>query len=69
MHVFDEIERRKEDFNHLCENQKVRYLYAFGSSTTGKFKKDSSDIDLLVEINENDPMQRGEQLILLWDML
>jgi predicted nucleotidyltransferase len=42
-------------------------LYAFGSSTTDKFDKEKSDIDLLVEIDATDPIERGEKLISLWD--
>ena len=34
---------------------KVKFLYGFGSSITDKFDKKTSDIDLLVEIDEPDP--------------
>jgi len=46
----------------------VKYLYAFGSSTNEKFDPMSSDIDLLVEIDSPDPIDRGEKLLSLWDM-
>lgn len=39
----------------LCENYNVKTLFAFGSVTTNKFKHDS-DIDLLVDIDEKDPI-------------
>lgn len=39
----------------LCEKNNVKTLFAFGSVTTDKFKQDS-DIDLLVDIDENDPI-------------
>lgn len=39
----------------LCENNNFRTLFAFGSVTTDKFKQDS-DIDLVVDIDENDPI-------------
>jgi predicted nucleotidyltransferase len=42
-------------------------LYAFGSSTTDKFNDITSDIDLLVEIDVPDPIERGEKLLSLWD--
>jgi uncharacterized protein len=42
-------------------------LYAFGSSVTGRFAENASDIDLLVEIDSKDPIDRGEKLLELWD--
>jgi len=64
----DEIAKRREDFEYLCADHKVKFLYAFGSSITDRFDPDKSDIDLLVEIDDNDPIERGEKLISLWDM-
>lgn len=55
------------DFLILCRTHSVRYLYAFGSATTERFDDAKSDIDLLVEIDEPDPIKRGEKLISLWD--
>ncbi len=40
---------------------------AFGSSVTDRFDNKKSDIDLLVEIDYSDPLNRGEKLISLWD--
>jgi predicted nucleotidyltransferase len=67
--VKDEILKKTNDFNNLCKNHKVKYLYAFGSSTTEKFDNKESDIDLLVEIDDPDPIERGEKLISFWDRL
>lgn len=67
MVIKDEILKRLNDFNSLCQEHQVKYLYAFGSSVTGRFDYDKSDIDLLVEIDDNDPIARGEKLISLWD--
>jgi len=67
MVIKDEILKRLLDFNTLCQIHKVKYLYAFGSSVTDRFNYDTSDIDLLVEIDDNDPIERGEKLISLWD--
>jgi|ERR1035437_687996 predicted nucleotidyltransferase len=67
MMIKDFVGERKEDFKTLCKNHKVKYLYAFGSSVTNKFDFEKSDIDLLVEIDEPDPLERGEKLISLWD--
>ncbi len=67
MIIKDEILKRSNDFKALCHLHNVRYLYAFGSSTTDKFDSEKSDIDLLVEIDNSDPLERGENLISLWD--
>ena len=44
-------------------------MYAFGSSITDRFNEQSSDIDLVVEIDIEDPIERGEMLMSLWDKL
>ena len=48
---------------------KVKNLYAFGSSVTDAFNEKTSDIDLLVEIEDDDPVERGEKLMSLWDKM
>lgn len=63
------INTNKEAFYNLCEEHQVKYLFAFGSSVTDNFDYDKSDIDLLVEIDESDPLERGEKIISLWDKL
>jgi predicted nucleotidyltransferase len=68
MIIKDEILKRPRDFVILCKNHKVRFLYAFGSSIGEKFIPDKSDIDLLVEIDTEDPIDRGEKLLSLWDL-
>ena len=47
----------------------MKRLYAFGSSTTNLFDENSSDIDLLIEIDENEPLERSEKLLAIWDKL
>ncbi|MBU0489778.1 MAG: nucleotidyltransferase domain-containing protein [Bacteroidetes bacterium] len=42
-------------------------FHAFGSSVTDNFDYQKSDIDLLVEIDDLDPLERGEKLLSLWD--
>ena len=44
----------------LCELNKVRALFAFGSVTTNKFRSDS-DIDLVVDIDDNDPISYADK--------
>jgi predicted nucleotidyltransferase len=67
MRIRDEISKKKDAFIILCKDHKVKYLYAFGSSVTDEFDTDRSDIDLLVEIDSGDPVDRGEKLLSLWD--
>lgn len=55
--------------NALCERHGVARLYAFGSSVTDRFNTATSDVDLLVEVPEPDPLRRGETLIALWEDL
>ncbi len=67
MVIKDEILKQKKDFKAICQRHRVKYLYAFGSSTSDRFDINKSDIDLLVEIDDPDPIERGEKLISLWD--
>lgn len=69
MKIQEELIGRREELRALCEKHKVQFLYAFGSSVTGNFKLDSSDIDLLVKIDEINPLKRGVLLISFWDEL
>ncbi len=67
MMIKEYISNNSDRFKHLCEDHKVKYLYAFGSSTNELFNSQESDIDLVVEIDDNDPIERGEHLMKLWD--
>ena len=67
MIISDEISKRLDVFKTVCSNHGVKYLYAFGSSISDRFDSKTSDIDLLVEIDDSDPIERGEKLISLWD--
>jgi len=49
------INQHIDQIIQLCEINKVRALFAFGSVTSDRFKQDS-DIDLLVDIDEKDPI-------------
>jgi hypothetical protein len=68
MIIKDEILKKQKDFDVLCKSHKVKFLYAFGSSVTERFDFNKSDIDLLVEIDSKDPIDRGEKLLSLWDL-
>jgi predicted nucleotidyltransferase len=67
MNLKDSIKINPNEFIALCKSHDVEVLYAFGSSTNDKFKEESSDIDLLVELKTKDPIKRGENLLDLWD--
>ncbi len=49
------IEQNIKQITRLCEMNKVRALFAFGSVTTDRFRPDS-DIDFVVDIDDNDPI-------------
>jgi len=54
------------EFINLCKLHKVKELYAFGSIVNGNFT-DSSDVDLLVEIDELNPLYRGKLILSLYN--
>lgn len=54
------IDRHINQIVKLCEMNKVKALFAFGSVTTNKFKPDS-DIDLVVDIDDNDPISYSDK--------
>lgn len=49
-----------DQIKRLCELNDVSSLFAFGSVTTDKFRPDS-DIDLVVEIDDNDPFSYSDK--------
>ena len=67
MRIKNDIKAKLNDFMDLCRNHRVKYLYAFGSATTDDFNSKTSDIDLVVELDTLDPLDRGESLMNLWD--
>ena len=67
MNLKESIQTKPEEFMTLCKSYDVKSLYAFGSSITDRFQEDTSDIDLLIELNTDDPLKRGEALLNLWD--
>lgn len=69
MNLMKTILVRPDEFVSLCKSHDVKLIYAFGSSVIDNFKESTSDIDLLVELNTEDPIKRGQNLIDLWDKL
>ncbi|QLE01252.1 nucleotidyltransferase domain-containing protein [Galbibacter sp. BG1] len=68
MNLKESIHNRLSDFLTICKSHNVRNLYAFGSSVTDDFHENTSDIDLLIEIDNEDPLERGESLMRIWDI-
>ncbi|MGB6035356.1 MAG: nucleotidyltransferase domain-containing protein [Cryomorphaceae bacterium] len=60
---------RISEFKELCHAHDVENLYAFGSATNENFDEESSDVDLLIEVKSEDPIERGEKLMAIWDKL
>ena len=54
-----EINLHIEQIRSLCDSNKVKALFAFGSVTTDKFNI-NSDIDLVVDIDETDPINYSD---------
>lgn len=67
MNLKETIKSKLNEFLLLCKSHNVKILYAFGSSVSNNFNEDSSDIDLIIEIDCDDPIERGENLINIWD--
>lgn len=49
-----------DQIRELCQNNQVKSLFAFGSVTTEKFTEDS-DIDLVVDIEDEDPFSYSDK--------
>jgi len=65
-----QIQKYSKNLADLCSNNVVvSKLYFFGSVLSPKFDNDTSDIDVLVEVADLPPEERGENLIALWDSL
>jgi len=54
------INEHIEQIKKICELNKVSALFAFGSVTTNMFNS-NSDIDLIVEIDDNDPISYSDK--------
>ncbi|MCC5936461.1 MAG: nucleotidyltransferase domain-containing protein [Lunatimonas sp.] len=48
--------RTINQIKELCKNNKVKTLFAFGSVTRDDFNE-NSDVDLIVDFEENDPFR------------
>ena len=64
-----EIENKIEKLLILCNKYKVNRIFVFGSIAKGTFNPQSSDIDLIVELEDLPPSEKGEILMKLWSEL
>jgi len=53
-----------KEISVLCENHKVRQLFAFGSVLNSEFTKDS-DVDFVVDFSTSDPIEYAENYFAL----
>ena len=67
MNMKESIKTKLVEFLSLCQSHNVKTIYAFGSAVTENFDEETSDIDLLIEIDSEDPIVRGEYLMSIWD--
>jgi len=61
------IRNKVNELSEICKIFNVRRLYVFGSINTDIFDEQKSDIDLIVELDQMYPIEKGETLIKLWD--
>lgn len=55
----NELKQYMTRINHLCKIHNVRSLFAFGSIITNEFNI-NSDIDMVVAIDSNDPLDYSD---------
>ncbi len=63
------IKDKYDEFINLCHSHSVITIYAFGSSITEHFDPTKSDIDLIVKLDIDDPLDRGEAFLSLWNKI
>lgn len=69
MYIDKYIAANRKQFETYCDQNHVAKIYGFGSAATESFDTEKSDIDLLVDIDEPDPLKRGEYLMNLWEKM
>lgn len=57
------------EFYQLCREYRIDKIYAFGSSVSGNFDDESSDIDIIVSVDIEDAAERGDALISFWNKM
>ncbi|MCW4470138.1 nucleotidyltransferase domain-containing protein [Flavobacterium sp. MFBS3-15] len=69
MELAPEIEMKRNKLAELCKKYKVSRLFVFGSMANGNFNSGQSDVDLIAEIDEENPVAKGETIMSLWTEL
>ena len=65
-----QLKKHKNKLTDLCNNNlAINKLYFFGSALSPKFNKNTSDLDVFVEVADLPPESCGENLIDFWDNL
>jgi uncharacterized protein len=54
-----ELQQHIDQIKKLCSEHDVRTLFAFGSVVSNRYN-DDSDIDLIVDIDNNDPFEYAD---------
>lgn len=67
MNIKESIQKKLSEFLLVCKSHHVKTIYAFGSSVNNTFDDETSDFDFLIEIESDDPIVRGENLMSIWD--
>lgn len=60
------VSKKLPQIRILCKEHKVKELYVFGSRGKRGHPTKDSDFDLLVDINEDDPINKGRLLLNLY---
>ena len=69
MELPSEIKNKVTKLIKLCNKYKVEKLFVFGSVVKGRFNEKTSDIDLIAEIEDLPPVEKGEIIMKLWSEL
>jgi len=69
MNFPNEIENERDKLFELCNKYRVIRLFVFGSLLNGNFNSETSDIDLIVELENLPPVEKGEILMKFWSEL
>jgi predicted nucleotidyltransferase len=63
------LAEKREALFGLFRRYPVERVYAFGSSVSSAFDAERSDVDLIVHLGDLPPLERGRQLLALWEDL
>lgn len=63
------IQQHLAPLTDLCQQYRVDKLYVFGSVVTERFDTKNSDLDFIAVLEPLPPLEKGENLINLWNAL